>query len=162
MLVIEKSNIKKAAYRISFNKDSKGGIGFTKKSMVCNYFKENKDKLELLEVIKKDDKTIYYCKNLDTSFNNISKNFLELEYKQTMIKELFDFIYIEFKDYENVEKIITKNNRVIIRTKKNAISVGTNFDVLIVSYSLPRKSKRLNFNDIDILLYGLKDLLKNQ
>lgn len=75
-LVIGKSNIKKAPYRITFNKDSKGGIGFTKKSMVCNSFKENKDKLELLEVIKKDDETIYYCKNLDTTFNHIPKDLL--------------------------------------------------------------------------------------
>ena len=72
-LVIGKSNIPKAPYRITFNKDSKGGIGFSKKYMVCNYFKRNKDKLELLEVIKKDDETIYYCKNLDTTFDNINK-----------------------------------------------------------------------------------------
>lgn len=65
-LVIGKLNKSKALYQITFNKDSKGGIKFPKKYMVCNYFKKYKDKLELLEVIKKDDEVIYYCKKKDS------------------------------------------------------------------------------------------------
>ena len=60
-------------------KGTQGGIGYCRKQMVCDYFKEYKDKVKLIDVVKNDKQTIYYIEYLENALYPFPKDDREIK-----------------------------------------------------------------------------------
>lgn len=60
-------------------KGTQGGIGYCRKQMVCDYFKNYKDKVRLIDVVKNDKQTIYYIEYLENALPEFNKDDSEIK-----------------------------------------------------------------------------------
>ncbi|TKZ34803.1 hypothetical protein [Brachyspira catarrhinii] len=60
-------------------KGTQGGIGYCRKQMVCDYFKEYKGKVRLVDVVKNDKQTIYYIEYLENALSEFNKDYSEIK-----------------------------------------------------------------------------------